>query len=182
MVGISAANNESFNVTTPSDQEVRMTRLFDAPRHLVFAAMTKPEHVKRWWGHLGEGYSVPVCEIDLRPGGAWGFVSRHPKGEIAFYGEYREITPPSRLVVHRDLRAVSRQRLGGDGGVHRGGRQDATHGDGALSLAGRAQRGPRVRNGQGCGHQLRPPRRSSCGAAAVRNRLTPIVMCVTLLM
>jgi uncharacterized protein YndB with AHSA1/START domain len=93
-----AANSNSFKVTTPSDQEIRMTRLFDAPRHLVFEAMTKPEHVKRWWGRLGEGYSVPVCEIDLRPGGAWRFVNRHPKGEVVFYGEYREITPPSRLV------------------------------------------------------------------------------------
>jgi uncharacterized protein YndB with AHSA1/START domain len=54
--------------------------------------------VKRWWGCLGEGYSVPVCEIDLRPGGAWRFVNRHPKGEAVFYGEYREIMPPSRLV------------------------------------------------------------------------------------
>jgi uncharacterized protein YndB with AHSA1/START domain len=98
MVVSSAANSNSFKVTTPSDQEIRMTRLFDAPRHLVFEAMTKPEHVKRWWGRLGEGYSVPVCEIDLRPGGAWRFVNRHPKGEVAFYGEYREITPPSRLV------------------------------------------------------------------------------------
>ena len=98
MVGSTAANSDSFKVTTPSDQEIRLTRLFDAPRHLVFEAMTKPEHVKRWWGRLGEGYSVPVCEIDLRPGGAWRFVNRHPKGEVAFYGEYREITPPSRLV------------------------------------------------------------------------------------
>jgi uncharacterized protein YndB with AHSA1/START domain len=98
MVGSSVVNSDSFKVTTPSDQEIRMTRLFDAPRNLVFEAMTKPEHVKRWWGRLGEGYSVPVCEIDLRPGGAWRFVNRHPKGEAAFYGEYREITPPTRLV------------------------------------------------------------------------------------
>src|SRR5947209_5416978 len=98
MVGSHAVNSDSFKVTTPSDREIRMTRLFDAPRHLVFDAMTKPEHVKQWWGRLGEGYSVPVCEIDLRPGGAWRFVNRHPKGEAAFYGEYREITPPSRLV------------------------------------------------------------------------------------
>jgi uncharacterized protein YndB with AHSA1/START domain len=98
MVVSSAANSDSFQVTTPWDQEIRMTRLFDAPRHLVFEAMTKPEHVKRWWGRLGEGYSVPVCEIDLRPGGAWRFVNRHPQGEAAFNGEYREITPPSRLV------------------------------------------------------------------------------------
>ena len=98
MVVGSAANSDSFKVTTPSEQEIRLERLFDAPRHLVFEAMTKPEHVKRWWGRLGEGYSVPVCEIDLRPGGKWRFVNRHPGGEVAFYGEYREITPPSRLV------------------------------------------------------------------------------------
>ena len=55
-----------------------MTRLFNAPRHLVFEAMTKPEHVTQWWGRLGEGYSVPVCEIDLRVGGRWRFVNRHP--------------------------------------------------------------------------------------------------------
>src|SRR5262249_12129975 len=94
----SAANSESFKVTTPSDREIRMTRLFDAPRRLVFEAMTKPEHVKRWWGRLGDGYSVPICEIDLRVGGRWRFVNRHPKGEAAFRGEYREIVPPSRLV------------------------------------------------------------------------------------
>jgi len=98
MIGSSAANSNSFKVTTPSDQGIRMTRLFDAPRSLVFEAMTKPEHVRRWWGCLGEGYSVPVCEIDLRPGGRWRFVSRHPRGEAAFHGEYREIAPPSRLV------------------------------------------------------------------------------------
>ena len=98
MVGSSTANSDSFKVTTPSDQEIRMTRLFNAPRQLVFEAMSKPEHVKRWWGRLGEGYSVPVCEIDLRPGGKWRFVNRHPGGEAAFHGEYREITPPSRLV------------------------------------------------------------------------------------
>jgi uncharacterized protein YndB with AHSA1/START domain len=98
MVGSSTANSESFQVTTPSDCEIRMTRLFNAPRKLVFEAMTKPEHVKQWWGRLGEGYSVPVCEIDLRLGGTWRFVNRHPKGEAAFHGEYREITPPSRVV------------------------------------------------------------------------------------
>ena len=93
------ANSESFKVTTPSDREIRLTRLFDAPRHLVFEAMTKPEHVKQWWGCLADGYSVPVCEIDLRPGGAWRFVNRTPKGElVAFYGVYREIAPPERLV------------------------------------------------------------------------------------
>lgn len=98
MIASSAVNKDSFQVSTPSEQEVRMTRLFNAPRQLVFDAMTKPEHVRRWWGCLSEGYSVPVCEIDLRPGGKWRFVNRHPNGEAAFHGEYKEITPPSRLV------------------------------------------------------------------------------------
>jgi uncharacterized protein YndB with AHSA1/START domain len=98
MVVKSAANSDSFVVTTPSETEICMTRLFDAPRQLVFEAMSKPEHVKRWWGRLGEGYSVPVCEIDLRPGGKWRFVNRHPKGEAAFHGEYKEIDPPGRIV------------------------------------------------------------------------------------
>lgn len=98
MVASHAANRDSFAVTTPSDREIRMTRLFDAPRRLVFEAMTQPEHVKQWWGRLGEGYSVPVCEIDLRVGGVWRFVNRHPHGEAAFHGEYQEISPPGRLV------------------------------------------------------------------------------------
>ena len=98
MVVSSAANSDSYKVTTPSEQEICLTRLFDAPQELVFEVLTKPEHVKRWWGCLGEGYSVPVCEIDLRKGGKWRFVNRHPKGEAAFHGEYLEITPPSRLV------------------------------------------------------------------------------------
>jgi uncharacterized protein YndB with AHSA1/START domain len=93
-----ATNSRSFTVTTPSDREIRMTRVFDAPRHLVFEAMSKPEHIRRWWGNLGEGYSVPVCEVDLRVGGKWRFVNRHPSGEAAFHGEYREIAAPERLV------------------------------------------------------------------------------------
>jgi uncharacterized protein YndB with AHSA1/START domain len=94
----SAANSDTFSVSTPSDRAIRMTRLFDAPRHLVWEAMSKPEHIRRWWGALGEGYSVPVCEVDLRVGGRWRFVNRHPKGEAEFYGEYREIVPPERVV------------------------------------------------------------------------------------
>jgi uncharacterized protein YndB with AHSA1/START domain len=98
MIASNARSDETFEVSTPSATEVRMTRLFDAPRKLVFEAMTKPEHVKEWWGRLGEGYSVPVCEIDLRVGGKWRFVNRHPKGDATFYGEYRELLLPERLV------------------------------------------------------------------------------------
>ena len=125
MVAGSAANNHTFTVTTPSDQEIRMTRLLNAPRQLVFEAMTRPEHVKRWWGCLGDGYSVPVCEIDLRPGGRWRFVNRHPKGEAAFHGEYREVTPPGRVVFTEifeefpDVESVVTAELSDEGGKTR---------------------------------------------------------------
>jgi len=98
----STPNKESFRVSTVSEEEICLTRLFDAPMALVFQVMTQPEHVRQWWGQLGEGYSVPVCEIDLRVGGAWRFVNRHPQGDAVFYGEYREISPPNRL-VHTEI-------------------------------------------------------------------------------
>ena len=82
-----------------ADRTVRVVRVFDAPRDLVWDAMTQPEHVKQWWGILDDGYSVPVCEIDLRVGGKWRYVGSGPKGRIpAFYGEYKEIERPGRLV------------------------------------------------------------------------------------
>ena len=92
-------NSATFEVLTPSSREIVITRLFDAPRHLVFEAMTKPEHIRRWWGILGDGYSVPICEMDLRPGGKWRFVGQGPKGQAPdFYGEVREVVAPERLV------------------------------------------------------------------------------------
>jgi uncharacterized protein YndB with AHSA1/START domain len=94
----SVANSDSFKATTPSDREIVLTRLFDAPRNLVFDAMTKPEHVRKWWGCLDERYQVVECEIDLRPGGAWRFAGRGPQGAYVFYGVYREVNKPERLV------------------------------------------------------------------------------------
>jgi uncharacterized protein YndB with AHSA1/START domain len=84
--------------TTPSDREIAMTRVFEAPRSLVWDAHTKPEHLKQWM--LGpEGWTMPVCEIDLRPGGAWHVVWRRTDGsELDMRGEYREVSPPERLV------------------------------------------------------------------------------------
>jgi uncharacterized protein YndB with AHSA1/START domain len=84
--------------TTPSDNEVVMSRVFDAPRRLVFEAFTDPEHVPNWM--LGpEGWTMPVCEIDLRPGGAWHFVWRNPDGrQLEMTGEYHEVAPHERLV------------------------------------------------------------------------------------
>ena len=89
----------ALKVTTPSDREIAMTRVFDAPRRLVFDACTKPELVKRWL--LGPpGWSMPVCEIDLRVGGKYRYVWRHDaKGtEMGMGGVYREIVAPERLV------------------------------------------------------------------------------------
>jgi len=92
-----AANSKTFNVSTPSDREIRLTRLFDAPRAIVFEVLTQPEHVARWWGQLGAGYSTRA-EGDVRVGGRWRYINRHPHGEVEFYGVYREISPPERLV------------------------------------------------------------------------------------
>ena len=104
MPASSAANSSTFKVTTPSDREITLTRLFDAPRHLVYEAMTKPEHVRRWWGILDDEHSVPVCEIDFRVGGNWRFVNRAGNKDVEFYGEYREIDAPNR-VVHTETYA-----------------------------------------------------------------------------
>ncbi|MEZ5832710.1 MAG: SRPBCC family protein [Dongiaceae bacterium] len=89
---------KSLTVTTPSDREIALTRVFNAPRRFVFDALTKPELVKRWMlGNMGA--SMPVCEIDLRAGGAYRFVWRNPDGsEFAMTGVYREIVRPERIV------------------------------------------------------------------------------------
>jgi uncharacterized protein YndB with AHSA1/START domain len=91
-------NPGTLQVTTPSDREIVMTRVFDAPRRLVWEAWTSPEHLPRWM--LGpEGWTMPVCELDLRPGGAWHFVWRRSDGtEMEMRGVYREVAAPERLV------------------------------------------------------------------------------------
>lgn len=88
----------TLTVETPSDREIVMTRAFDAPRELVWEAWTSPEHVPNWM--LGpEGWSMPVCEIDLRVGGEWRFVWRKDDGsQMEMRGVYREVVPPERLV------------------------------------------------------------------------------------
>jgi uncharacterized protein YndB with AHSA1/START domain len=85
-------------VTLPTDEEILITREFDAPRHLVYRAYTTPELVKRWWsGRRGE---MTVAEIDLRVGGAWRYVMTANGGfEVAFHGEFREVVPNQRLVT-----------------------------------------------------------------------------------
>jgi uncharacterized protein YndB with AHSA1/START domain len=90
--------NETFKIEPSGDREIIMTRLFDAPRELVFDALTKPELVKRWL--LGPpGWSMPVCQIDLKVGGAYRYVWRNEDGrEMGMGGKYTEIVRPERIV------------------------------------------------------------------------------------
>lgn len=90
--------SSTLKVTTPTDREITMTRVFDAPRSLVFEALTKPALLKRWFGDP-RGWALAVCEIDLRVGGAYRYVWRGERGEMGLSGIYKEITPPERIVA-----------------------------------------------------------------------------------
>ncbi|HVV21046.1 MAG TPA: SRPBCC family protein [Pseudonocardiaceae bacterium] len=84
-------------VTLPSDEQILITREFDAPKHLVYRAWTTPDLMRRWWA--GRRGTVTAIEMDVRPGGAWRFVmTAHGGSEVAFHGEYREAVPNERLV------------------------------------------------------------------------------------
>lgn len=90
---------DKANVTLPSDTEVQVTRSFKAPRALVFRAFTEPDLIRRWM--LGPpGWSMPVCEMDLRVGGTyhWRWRSDSDASEFGFLGTFREVQPPSRIV------------------------------------------------------------------------------------
>src|SRR5262245_47174521 len=89
----------TLKLTTPSDREIVMTREFQAPRHLVFDALTKPELLKQWFGVFG-GWSLAVCEVDLRVGGSYRYQWRGPEGVVmGMRGTFREVVPPERLVA-----------------------------------------------------------------------------------
>ena len=84
-------------VTLPTDEQILITREFDAPKHLVYKAWTTPELVTRWWSAKRGG--MKICDIDLRVGGRWRYVLVTDNGlEVAFHGDYREIVPNERLV------------------------------------------------------------------------------------
>ena len=91
------ASSGTAKVTLPADEQILITREFDAPKHLVYKAWTTPELVKRWWS--GRRGHVTSAEIDLRVGGAWRYVMQAGGGfEVAFHGEFREIVPDERIV------------------------------------------------------------------------------------
>jgi uncharacterized protein YndB with AHSA1/START domain len=94
---VAVTSSGTATVTLPTDEQILITREFDAPKHLVYRAWTTPELVKRWWSaNRGEVTSI---EIDLRVGGTWRYVMVADGGfEVAFHGEYREIVPDERIV------------------------------------------------------------------------------------
>ena len=90
-------NTGTLKVTTPSPREVVLTRIFNAPRRMVWDALTKPELIRRWFGP--RGWSLAACVVDLRVGGAWRYVLQGPDGNtMGMGGDYREIEPPGRVV------------------------------------------------------------------------------------
>ena len=94
---VAKASRGAAVVTLPTDTQIRITRNFDAPRHLVYRAWTTPELIKRWW-HAKRG-QVTLAEVDLRVGGMWRWVMMSDGcSEVAFHGEYRELIPNERIV------------------------------------------------------------------------------------
>jgi uncharacterized protein YndB with AHSA1/START domain len=85
-----------LKAATPSDREIVVERVFDAPRDVVWQAFTKPELVAQWWGR---GNQLVIEKLELRPGGRWRFVEHADDGVHGFEGHYREVTPPERLVA-----------------------------------------------------------------------------------
>lgn len=91
------ASSGTIEITLPSDEEILITREFEAPKELVFRAFTTPELIARWWG--GRRGNVTLAEIDLRVGGRWRYVLTANEGfEVAFHGEFREVVPNERIV------------------------------------------------------------------------------------
>jgi uncharacterized protein YndB with AHSA1/START domain len=150
-------NTGTLKVTTPSEREIVLTRIFDAARNLVFDAWTKPELLRRWFGP--RGWSLAVCEVDLKVGGTWRFVVRGPNGtEMGMRGVYREIVPPERLVHSETFDDFPGESLVTGGLVEDGGRTTLT-GTVLVPVAGDPRRGDQIRHGARRGRGLRQARR-----------------------
>ena len=108
-----AQTGSTLQVTTPTDHEIVMTRTFDAPRELVFEALTRPQHLVRWFGSRQD--KLAVCEVDLRPGGTARFVWRFEDGsEMGITDTYREISPPERIVFTETFDPPFTEEMGGE--------------------------------------------------------------------
>ena len=94
---MTVTSSGTAKVTLPTDEQILITREFDAPKHLVYKAWTTPELVRRWWS--ADRGEMTVAEIDLRVGGMWRYVMvARRRFEVAFHGEFREIVPDERIV------------------------------------------------------------------------------------
>ena len=157
-------------VTLPADDQILITREFDAPKHLVFKAWTTPDLVKRWW-HANRG-EVTIAEIDLRVGGKWRYVGESPDGQpVAFHGEYREIVPNERIVSTEAYEGRARPRRERDrqhADPHRGGRTHDAVRSRARSEQGSPRRDHRLRHGSRHAGRPRPPRAGRGLAALTR--------------
>ena len=99
--------------TAAEDRVLVMTRIFDAPRSLVFKVWTEPQHLVRWWGP--RGYTTPVCEMDVRPGGTYRLLMRSAEGqEVWWHGVFREIVEPERLVWTSSIDRTDGTRVSGE--------------------------------------------------------------------
>ena len=158
-------------LTMPSDTELVITREFNAPRALLFEALSKPEHVKRWYGL--RQLTMPVCEMDFRPGGKWRYVLHDTAHGMdhAFSGEYKEIDAPARIVSSERYEAIPEQRLSRDRHPRRGRRQDDADVASRVSVEGPSRRARDVGNGsRAC---RRPTSGStSCSPRSARTRDT----------
>jgi uncharacterized protein YndB with AHSA1/START domain len=92
------ANSATLTITTPGERDIAFTRVFNAPRALVWEALTRPELLKQWFGRH-RGWALAVCDIDLRVGGAYRYVWRRGTAEMGVSGVFREVVQPERLVA-----------------------------------------------------------------------------------
>jgi len=93
---VATTSSATTKVTLPSDLEIQVTREFDAPREVVYKAMTDPKLIPQWWGPRRDATTVDKMEV--RPGGKWRFIATHDGSKYAFRGEYREIIPGEKIV------------------------------------------------------------------------------------
>ena len=108
---MTAIDTPSLSVRPQGERDIVMSRRFNAPRRLVFDAWTKPELLRRWYG--ARGWTLPVCEVDLRPGGGYRYVMRGPNGaDVTLRGTYRQVSPPERLVSTEAFEGFSESEQG----------------------------------------------------------------------
>lgn len=108
-MAVTQLGNETTTVFADGEELV-MERVFDAPRELVWKALTEPERIPRWWGPRHT--TMTVAEMDVRPGGTWRWISHSSDGDAPFKGEYLEVVPPERL-VHTEIFDIEPFNAGG---------------------------------------------------------------------